>query len=74
MVDPRVLKNCGIDPDKYQGFAFGIGLDRLAMMKYGIKDLRQMFESNMKWIKHYGFLPLDIPTVTSGLSMNGGRK
>lgn len=74
IVDPRVLKNCGIDPDKYQGFAFGIGLDRLAMMKYGIKDLRQMFESNMKWIKHYGFLPLDIPTVTSGLSLNGGRK
>lgn len=74
MVDPRVLKNCGIDPDKYQGFAFGIGLDRLAMMKYGIKDLRPMFEADMKWIKHYGFLPLDEPTVTSGLSMNGGRK
>ena len=74
MVDPRVLKNCGIDPDKYQGFAFGIGLDRLAMMKYGIKDLRSMFEGDMKWIKHYGFLPLDIPNITSGLSMNGGRK
>ena len=74
MVDPRVLKNCGIDPDKYQGFAFGIGLDRLAMMKYGIKDLRSMFEGDMKWIKHYGFLPLDVPNITSGLSMNGGRK
>ena len=74
MVDPRVLKNCGIDPDKYQGFAFGIGLDRLAMMKYGIKDLRSMFEGDMKWIKHYGFLPLDIPNITSGLSVNGGRK
>ena len=74
IVDPRVLKNCGIDPDKYQGFAFGIGLDRLAMMKYGIKDLRPMFEADMKWIKHYGFLPLDIPTVTSGLSLNGGKK
>ena len=74
VVNPRVLQNCGIDPQKYQGFAFGIGLDRLAMMKYGIKDLRPMFEADMKWIKHYGFLPLDIPTVTSGLSLNGGRK
>jgi len=55
IVDPRVLKNCGIDPDKYQGFAFGFGLDRLAMMKYGIKDLRPMFSADMKWIKHYGF-------------------
>lgn len=74
VVDPRVLKNCGIDPEKYQGFAFGIGLDRLAMMKYGMKDLRPMFEADMKWIKHYGFLPLDVPTITSGLSLNGGRK
>ena len=74
IVDPRVLKNCGIDPDRYQGFAFGIGLDRLAMMKYGIKDLRPMFEADMKWIKHYGFLPLDVPTITSGLSLNGGKK
>ena len=74
VVDPRVLKNCGIDPNQYQGFAFGIGLDRLAMMKYGMKDLRPMFEADMKWIKHYGFLPLDTPTVTSGLSLNGGRK
>ena len=74
MVHPNVLKNCGIDPDKYQGFAFGIGLDRLAMMKYGIKDLRPMFEADMKWIKHYGFLPTDVPTITSGLSLNGGRK
>ncbi|MBR6411716.1 MAG: phenylalanine--tRNA ligase subunit alpha [Alphaproteobacteria bacterium] len=74
VVDPRVLQNCGIDSTQYQGFAFGIGLDRLAMMKYGIKDLRPMFEADMKWIKHYGFLPLDTPTVTSGLSLNGGRK
>ena len=74
VVDPRVLQNCGIDPDKYQGFAFGVGLDRLAMMKYGIPDLRPMFEADMKWIKHYGFVPLDIPTVTSGLSLNGGKK
>lgn len=74
IVDPRVLQNCGIDPEKYQGFAFGPGLDRLAMMKYGIKDLRPMFSADMKWIKHYGFLPLDVPTVTSGLSLNGGKK
>lgn len=74
MVDPRVLKNCGIDPEKYQGFAFGVGLDRLAMMKYGIPDLRPMFEADMKWIKHYGFVPLDIPSITNGLSMNGGKK
>ena len=74
IVDPRVLKNCNIDPDKYQGFAFGVGMDRLAMMKYGITDLRPMFEADMKWIKHYGFVPMDIPTVTSGLSLNGGKK
>ncbi len=74
VVDPRVLQNCGLNPDEYQGFAFGIGLDRLAMMKYGIEDLRPMFEADMKWIKHYGFLPLDVPTVTSGLSLNGGKK
>lgn len=74
IVDPRVLENCHLDPKKYQGFAFGIGLDRLAMMKYGVKDLRPMFEGDMKWIKHYGFLPLDIPTITSGLSCNGGKK
>jgi len=74
IVDPRVLKSCNIDPEKYQGFAFGFGLDRLAMMKYGIKDLRPMFEADMKWIKHYGFLPTDVPTVTSGLSLNGGKK
>lgn len=74
MVDPRVLKNCGLNPEKYQGFAFGVGLDRLAMMKYGIKDLRPMFEADMTWIKHYGFVPQDIPSITSGLSMNGGKK
>ncbi len=74
MVDPRVLKNCGLDPEKYQGFAFGVGLDRLAMMKYGIPDLRPMFEADMKWIKHYGFVPQDIPSMVNGLSMNGGKK
>ncbi len=74
MVHPNVLKNCGIDPNEYQGFAFGFGVDRCAMMKYGIKDLRPMFEGDLNWTKHYGHLPLDIPTITNGLSMNAGVK
>ena len=55
MVHPNVLKNCGIDPEEYQGFAFGTGIDRLAMLKYGIPDLRSMFESDVRWLEHYGF-------------------
>lgn len=74
MVHPNVLRNCGLDPNVYQGFAFGCGLDRLAMLKYGIPDLRRFFEADMNWLKHYGFLPLDIPTITGGLSLNGGLK
>lgn len=74
MVHPNVLKNCGIDPNEYQGFAFGCGVDRFAMMKYGIPDLRSFFDADMRWIKHYGFLPNDVPTVTSGLSLNSGSK
>lgn len=74
MVHPNVLKNCGLDPEIYQGFAFGCGIDRFAMLKYGIPDLRSFFDADMRWIKHYGFLPLDIPTITSGLSLNGGLK
>ncbi len=61
MVHPNVLKNCGIDPEKYQGFAFGTGIERLAMLKYGIPDLRTFFEADIRWLKHYGFVPLDIP-------------
>jgi phenylalanyl-tRNA synthetase alpha chain len=61
MVHPNVLKNCGIDPEKYQGFAFGMGIERIAMLKYGIPDLRTFFEADMRWLKHYGFNPLDIP-------------
>jgi phenylalanyl-tRNA synthetase alpha chain len=61
MVHPNVLKNCGIDPEKYQGFAFGMGIERLAMLKYGIPDLRTFFDADLRWLKHYGFLPLDIP-------------
>ena len=74
MVHPNVLKNCGLDPNEYQGFAFGCGIDRLAMLKYGIPDLRSFFDGDMRWMKHYGFLPLDVPTVTSGLSFNAGVK
>jgi phenylalanyl-tRNA synthetase alpha chain len=68
MVHPRVLEMCGLDPSRYQGFAFGCGLDRLAMLKYGIPDLRPMFESDLRWLKHYGFAALDIPTLDGGLS------
>lgn len=74
MVHPNVLKACNIDSEVYQGFAFGIGLDRLAMLKYAIPDLRTFFESDLRWIKHYGFVPLDIPSTASGLSMTGGNK
>ena len=72
MVHPNVLRAGGIDPDKYQGFAFGLGLDRLAMLKYGIPDLRTFFESDVRWLKHYGFVPLDMASMTGGLSNNGG--
>jgi phenylalanyl-tRNA synthetase alpha chain len=58
MVHPNVLKNCGIDPDEYQGFAFGMGVERFAMLKYGIPDLRTFFESDLRWLKHYGFGPM----------------
>ena len=68
MVNPRVLEMCGIDPTRYQGFAFGGGLDRLAMLKYGIADLRPMFESDLRWLKHYGFAALDIPSLDGGVS------
>lgn len=74
MVHPNVLKAGGIDPDEYQGFAFGMGLDRLAMLKYGIPDLRTFFESDVRWLKHYGFVPLDESSMTGGLSNNGGAQ
>jgi phenylalanyl-tRNA synthetase alpha chain len=67
-VHPHVLEMCGIDPEKYQGFAFGGGLDRLAMLKYGVPDIRAFFESDVRWLKHFGFAPLDIPTLDGGLS------
>ena len=68
MVHPNVLKASGIDPEKYQGFAFGVGLDRLAMLKYGIPDLRAFFEADLRWLRHYGFAALDVPTLAGGLS------
>lgn len=68
MVHPNVLRACGIDPDIYQGFAFGLGIDRLAMLKYGIPDLRNMFESDVRWLEHFGFEAFFAPSITSGLS------
>jgi phenylalanyl-tRNA synthetase alpha chain len=68
MVHPNVLKNCGIDPTEYQGFAWGMGIDRIAMLKYGMSDLRAFFEADVRWLNHYGFRPLDFPTLAGGLS------
>jgi phenylalanyl-tRNA synthetase alpha chain len=68
MVHPNVLRNCGIDPDVYQGFAWGMGIDRIAMLKYGMNDLRPFFEADVRWLAHYGFRPLDLPTLAGGLS------
>ena len=66
MVHPKVLQNCGIDPAQYQGFAFGMGIERVAMLKYGIPDLRTFYDSDLRWLRHYGFLPLDIPSLVRG--------
>jgi phenylalanyl-tRNA synthetase alpha chain len=68
MVHPNVLRNCGLDPDEVQGFAWGMGIDRLAMLKYGMPDLRAFFEADVRWLSHYGFKPLDLPTLAGGLS------
>jgi phenylalanyl-tRNA synthetase alpha chain len=68
MVHPNVLRSCGIDPDEWQGFAFGFGIDRLAMLKYGIPDLRDMFASDTRWLAHYGFSAFASPNPASGLS------
>ncbi len=68
MVHPNVLRACGLDPDEYQGFAFGMGVERMAMLKYGIPDLRTFFDSDLRWLKHYGFVPLDVPTLSGGLT------
>ena len=68
MVHPKVLEAGGIDPSEWQGFAFGMGIDRIAMLKYGIPDLRAFFESDLRWLRHYGFAALDVPTLHGGLS------
>jgi phenylalanyl-tRNA synthetase alpha chain len=68
MVHPNVIRNCGLDPDEYQGFAWGMGIDRIAMLKYGMHDLRAFFEADQRWLTHYGFRPLDFPTLAGGLS------
>jgi phenylalanyl-tRNA synthetase alpha chain len=68
MVHPNVLKNVGLDPNRYQGFAFGLGIDRIAMLKYGMPDLRAFFAADLRWLRHYGFMPLMVPTLAGGLS------
>jgi phenylalanyl-tRNA synthetase alpha chain len=68
MVHPKVIAAGGLDPDKVQGFAFGMGIDRIAMLKYGIPDLRAFFEADLRWLRHYGFSALNVPTLAGGLS------
>jgi phenylalanyl-tRNA synthetase alpha chain len=67
MVHPNVIRNCGLDPDVWQGFAFGCGIDRLAMLKYGMDDLRAFFDGDLRWADHYGFDALDVPTLSGGV-------
>ena len=67
MVHPRVIANCGLDPEIWQGFAFGTGVDRLAMLKYGMDDLRAFFDGDLRWLRHYGFSALDVPTLSGGV-------
>ncbi len=66
MVHPKVLAVCGIDPAEFQGFAFGMGIERVAMLKYGIPDLRTFYEADLRWLRHYGFVPIDVPSLTAG--------
>jgi phenylalanyl-tRNA synthetase alpha chain len=67
MVHPKVLANCGIDPTVFQGYAFGMGIERIAMLKYGMPDLRPFFDCDLRWLKHYGFMPLEAPSMVRGL-------
>lgn len=67
MVHRKVLENCGLDPEEWQGFAFGCGIDRLAMLKYGMTDLRAFFDADLRWLKHFGFAALDVPTLSAGV-------
>jgi phenylalanyl-tRNA synthetase alpha chain len=68
MVHPNVLRNCGVDPDEFQGYAWGMGIDRIAMLKYGMADLRPFFDADVRWLSHYGFRPFDLPSLAGGLS------
>ena len=68
MVHPNVLRNCGLDPDEWQGFAFGFGVDRLGMLKYGMPDLRDMFAADVRWLEHFGFSAFQAPNPATGLS------
>jgi phenylalanyl-tRNA synthetase alpha chain len=68
MVHPNVLRACGLDPDTVQGFAFGMGIDRIAMLKYGMPDLRPFFDADIRWLDHYGFRPFDLPSLAGGLT------
>ena len=68
MVHPNVLRNVDINPDQFQGYAFGMGIERLAMLKYGISDLRTFFDNDLRWNKHYGFQPLNTPPILRDLS------
>jgi len=63
-----VLRHCGLDPNEWQGFAWGMGIDRIAMLKYGIPDLRAFFDADLRWLRHYGFAALDLPTLGQGIS------
>ena len=72
MVHPKVIAACGLDPAEWQGFAFGVGVDRLAMLKYGMDDLRPFFEGDVRWLRHYGFAGLDVPTLSRGVGAPGG--
>ena len=67
MVNRRVIESCNLDPDEWQGFAFGVGVDRLAMLKYGMDDLRAFFDGDVRWLRHYGFSPFDQPTLSAGV-------
>ena len=68
MINPRVFEAVGYSPKKYTGFAFGMGVERIAMLKYGIPDLRTFYESDLRWLRHYGFSALDVPSLVGGLN------
>ena len=68
MVHPKVMKNCGLDPERWQGFAFGMGIERITMLKYGLPDLRPFFDADLRWLRHYGFSFLETPSLERGLA------